>query len=148
MAVAARKLESEYVYTRTPAMRVYTHRPVPAAEQPEQVQMAREGQAAAPRSRVGLLKAMLITCGIMAAAAVVLLIMVRYAVIAEQYSLVNQYRETIEENDRAMAELEVQLNSAVSLEEAREAALAAGLSHPTAAQIIHIEAVGTGSPGQ
>ena len=75
----------------------------------------------------------------MAVAAVLLLMLVRYAAIAEQYSVVNDMKATIEENQRNLAELKVKLNSAVTLEKARDAALSAGMSYPAADQIVKIE---------
>ena len=35
MAVAARKLDNDYVYARSPTMRVYTHRMPAAADTPQ-----------------------------------------------------------------------------------------------------------------
>lgn len=74
------------------------------------------------------------TCGILMSAIAILAIMVRYATIMEQYAVVNQYKNTIEENKRTLDRLEVRLNSAVNLDEAREAALAAGLGYPAASR--------------
>jgi len=147
MAVAARKIDTEYVYAGSPAMRVYTHR-VPRAEEvpvAQQQEQAQEQPASKPAHSYSLIQKLLTTCAILAAAAAVLLVMVRYADIAVQYAVVNEHKTTIEENNRTLAELEVRLNSAVSLEEAREAALAAGLGYPAASQIVSIDGTGAGS---
>ena len=147
MAVAARKIDTEYVYAGSPAMRVYTHR-VPREEEAtvvQQQEQAQEQPASKPARSYSLIQKLLTTCAILAAAAAVLLVMVRYADIAVQYAVVNEHKTTIEENNRTLAELEVRLNSAVSLEEAREAALAAGLGYPAASQIVSIDGTGAGS---
>lgn len=147
MAVAARKIDTEYVYAGSPAMRVYTHR-VPRAEEAtvvQQQEQAQEQPASKPAHSYSLIQKLLTTCAILAAAAAILLVMVRYADIAVQYAVVNEHKTTIEENNRTLAELEVRLNSAVSLEEAREAALAAGLGYPAASQIVSIDGTGAGS---
>ena len=149
MAVAARKIDTEYVYAGSPAMRVYTHRVPRAEEAPvvQQQEQAQEQPASKPAHSYSLIQKLLTTCAILAAAAAILLVMVRYADIAVQYAVVNEHKTTIEENNRTLAELEVRLNSAVSLEEAREAALAAGLGYPAASQIVSIDGTGAGSWG-
>jgi len=147
MAVAARKIDTEYVYAGSPTMRVYTHRVPRAEEAPvaQQQEQAQEQPASKPAHSYSLIQKLLTTCAILAAAAAILLVMVRYADIAVQYAVVNEHKTTIEENNRTLAELEVRLNSAVSLEEAREAALAAGLGYPAASQIVSIDGTGAGS---
>ena len=145
MAVAARKIDTEYVYAGSPAMRVYTHRVNRAEEEPVAQQQEQARPAEQPAHSYGLIHKLLTTCAVLAAAATILLVMVRYADIAKQYAVINDYRTDIEENDRTLAELEVRLNSAVSLEEAREAALAAGLGYPAASQIVSIKGTGAGS---
>ena len=147
MAVAARKIDTEYVYAGSPAMRVYTHRVQRAEEAPAVQQEEAQQPAAKPAHSYGLMHKLLTTCAVLAAAAAILLVMVRYSDIAVQYAVVNDYKTTIEENNRTLAELEVRLNSAVSLEEAREAALAAGLGYPAASQIVSIDGTGAGSWG-
>ena len=147
MAVAARKNDNEYVYAGSPAMRVYTHRVQRAEEAPALQQEEAQQPAAKPAHSYGLMHKLLTTCAVLAAAAAILLVMVRYSDIAVQYAVVNDYKTTIEENNRTLAELEVRLNSAVSLEEAREAALAAGLGYPAASQIVSIDGTGAGSWG-
>ena len=99
----------------------------------------------AVKPRYSPLQRLAVTCGILMSAIAILAIMVRYATITEQYAVVNQYKNTIEENKRTLDRLEVRLNSAVNLDEAREAALAAGLGYPAASQIVKIDGTDAGS---
>ncbi len=149
MAVAARKIDTEYVYAGSPAMRVYTHRVHQREEEAQPVRQEQPQPTARPAQRpvhsYGLVQKLLTTCAILAAAAAILLVMIRYADIAAQYAVVNDYKATIEANQRTLVELEVRLNSAVSLDEAREAALAAGLGYPAASQIVTIDGTDAGS---
>ena len=141
MAVAARKLDNDYVYARSSTMRVYTHRMPAEADTPQAEAVAQP----AVKPRYSPLQRLAVTCGILMSAIAILAIMVRYATITEQYAVVNQYKNTIEENKRTLDRLEVRLNSAVNLDEAREAAPAAGLGHPAAAQLVKIDGTDAGS---
>ena len=141
MAVAARKLDNDYVYARSSTMRVYTHRMPAEADTPQAEAVAQP----AVKPRYSPLQRLAVTCGILMSAIAILAIMVRYATITEQYAVVNQYKNTIEENKRTLDRLEVRLNSAVKLDEAREAALAAGLGYPAASQIVKIDGTDAGS---
>lgn len=141
MAVAARKLDNDYVYARSSTMRVYTHRMPAEADTPQAEAVAQP----AVKPRYSPLQRLAVTCGILMSAIAILAIMVRYATITEQYAVVNQYKNTIEENKRTLDRLEVRLNSAVNLDEAREAALAAGLGYPAASQIVKIDRTYAGS---
>ena len=141
MAVAARKLDNDYVYARSSTMRVYTHRKPAEADTPQAEAVAQP----AVKPRYSPLQRLAVTCGILMSAIAILAIMVRYATITEQYAVVNQYKNTIEENKRTLDRLEVRLNSAVNLDEAREAALAAGLGYPAASQIVKIDRTYAGS---
>ena len=141
MAVAARKLDNDYVYARSSTMRVYTHRMPAEADTPQAEAVAQP----AVKPRYSPLQRLAVTCGILRSAIAILAIMVRYATITEQYAVVNQYKNTIEENKRTLDRLEVRLNSAVNLDEAREAALAAGLGYPAASQIVKIDGTDAGS---
>ena len=140
MAVAARKLDNDYVYARSSTMRVYTHRMPAEADTPQAEAVAQP----AVKPRYSPLQRLAVTCGILMSAIAILAIMVRYATITEQYAVVNQYKNTIEENKRTLDRLEVRLNSAVNLDEAREAALAAGLGYPAASQIVKIDGTDAG----
>lgn len=141
MAVAARKLDNDYVYARSSTMRVYTHRMPAEADTPQAEAVAQP----AVKPRYSPLQRLAVTCGILMSAIAILAIMVRYATITEQYAVVNQYKNTIEENKRTLDRLEVRLNSAVNLDEAREAALSAGLGYPAASQIVKIDGTDAGS---
>lgn len=141
MAVAARKLDNDYVYARSSTMRVYTHRMPAEADTPQAEAVAQP----AVKPRYSPLQRLAVTCGILMSAIAILAIMVRYATITEQYAVVNQYKNTIEENKRTLDRLEVRLNSAVNLDEAREAVLAAGLGYPAASQIVKIDGTDAGS---
>ena len=141
MAVAARNLDNDYVYARSSTMRVYTHRMPAEADTPQAEAVAQP----AVKPRYSPLQRLAVTCGILMSAIAILAIMVRYATITEQYAVVNQYKNTIEENKRTLDRLEVRLNSAVNLDEAREAALAAGLGYPAASQIVKIDRTDAGS---
>ena len=141
MAVAARELDNDYVYARSSTMRVYTHRMPAEADTPQAEAVAQP----AVKPRYSPLQRLAVTCGILMSAIAILAIMVRYATITEQYAVVNQYKNTIEENKRTLDRLEVRLNSAVNLDEAREAALAAGLGYPAASQIVKIDGTDAGS---
>ena len=111
MAVAARKLDNDYVYARSSTMRVYTHRMPAEADTPQAEAVAQP----AVKPRYSPLQRLAVTCGILMSAIAILAIMVRYATITEQYAVVNQYKNTIEENKRTLDRLEVRLNSAVNL---------------------------------
>lgn len=113
MAVAARKLDNDYVYARSSTMRVYTHRMPAEADTPQAEAVAQP----AVKPRYSPLQRLAVTCGILMSAIAILAIMVRYATITEQYAVVNQYKNTIEENKRTLDRLEVRLNSAVNLDE-------------------------------
>lgn len=141
MAVAAKKLDNDYVYARSSTMRVYTHRMPAEADTPQAEAVAQP----AVKPRYSPLQRLAVTCGTLMSAIAILAIMVRYATITEQYAVVNQYKNTIEENKRTLDRLEVRLNSAVNLDEAREAALAAGLGYPAASQIVKIDGTDAGS---
>ena len=71
-------------------------------------------------------------------AAVMIGLVFRYASIASAYRAVNSTQKKIEESQRRITELEVQLDEAVSLDEARLAAAQAGLNYPTAEQIVEV----------
>ena len=68
-----------------------------------------------------------------------IILLVRYALIRPEYAVVNEIRDQIVACNREIDILNVQLNAAVSLEEAREAALEAGMGYPQADQIVRIQ---------
>lgn len=151
MAVAAKKLDNELRYA--PATRVYAQGSAAPALEPQErqrpqvkpgrqvspVQATRIARSVCPRPRVSPGRLMFVTLAIMAGSALMIITLVRYAMITQEYTVVNETREQIEESGREIAALKVQLNAAVSLEEARAAALEAGMGYPTAEQIIRIQ---------
>ena len=157
MAVAAKKVENELRYA--PATRVYSQSAAAPAQQPADSpalpaeqrlkpdKSARTDPVARPRPAVNAGRIFLVTLSVLAGAALLILILVRYAMICQEYAVVNDLKEKIEESQREVAALNVQLNAAVSLEEARAAALEAGMEYPTAEQIIRIQADGKAQSG-
>lgn len=167
MAIAARK--DEYIYAPS---RVYSHSRAATAEalpnpEPERAPQPRQpGQAeAAPRTRPKepavktrvhkgpsarqrrkqrvLPKVVSVAC-IFLIAAILIGVIVRYSMIALAYSAVNDLEDQIAESERSIAALNVQLNSVLDLNTARETALSAGLGYPTAEQIVHVrETIGS-----
>ena len=152
MAVAARKLDNERRYA--PAVtRVYAQgAAAPALEPEERAQpKAPPRQKANPARATRIARApqkyvtvnpgkiMITTLATMAGAALMILILVRYAIISQEYSMVNDTREQIAQSGQEIAALKVQLNAAVSMEDARAAALAAGMGYPSADQIVRIQ---------
>ena len=79
------------------------------------------------------------TMGVLSVAALLIILLVRYAIISQEYAVVNEIRDQIVACSREIDILNVQLNAAVSLEEAREAALEAGMGYPQADQIGRIQ---------
>ena len=142
MAVAAGKLENEYAYM--PATRVYSKAAAARAKREEEEaeinreQRAQRAARAKAASREALRKlTMVITVGV--AMAAILLTLIRYSNINHQYAAVNTLRNAIDTTKLEINGLNVQLNSAVSLQEAREAAEKAGLGYPKSEQIITIK---------
>lgn len=78
---------------------------------------------------------------VFAATALIIFIVVQYSLIAGEYNELNDIRSDIEASKLRIAELEVQLDSAVNVEEAREAAEKAGLDYPSAGQIVDVDGV-------
>ena len=146
MAVAARQETREYYYA--PVTRVYSHgatavaaqpayRPQPREEQPEVVPAAkpRQQQRVQAQPAISPLQRVLATIAICAVAAALLFVLVRYERIADEYAVVNQLKDDIEEAELSLAALNVELQLAVSLDNAKEVAQRMGMDYPTAAQI-------------
>ena len=87
----------------------------------------REATTAQKRKQRTLPKLISVT-GVLMIAAVMIGLVFRYASIASAYRAVNSTQKKIEESQRRITELEVQLDEAVSLDEARRAAAQAGLA--------------------
>lgn len=150
MAVAARQENREYY---APVTRVYSHgstaaaaepayRPQPRREQPaaapqETPRQSRKPQATPALSPAQRALAALVICAV---AAALLFVLVRYERITDEYAVVNSLKDDIEEANLSLAALNVELQLAVSLEDAKEVAERMGMDYPTADQIRRIEA--------
>lgn len=157
MAVAARK--DEYLYAPS---RVYSHSRQATAEalprqpyaepgeQAQTPQMPRQAKQPASKTRVNkglsprqrrkqrLMPMVFSVVGVFAIAAMLIGVINRYAAIALAYSAVNDLEDGIEESERNIAALNVQLNNALDINAARAAALEAGLWYPDAGQIVTV----------
>ncbi len=71
-------------------------------------------------------------------AAALIGILMRYAEISTEYNKVNTLKSDISQCEIELTELAVKLNSAVSIDEAREAAEEAGMDYPGADQIVKV----------
>ena len=146
METAARTSEAYIEYN--PATRVYSYSSAATAEALPKVTPARENETRtrvtqhvtpAARHRKSRGKKALAIFVTATLAAVVMVLMIRYASIASAYTEINDIRNDIELTEREIASLNVELNTSVNIDEAREAALRAGMSYPTAEQIIDVE---------
>ncbi len=90
------------------------------------------------RRKQRLMPKILSVATVFAAAAVLIYIVVRYSAITAEWANVNALEAQIEESERRITELEVQLDEAINLDEARDTALNAGLDYPTADQIVDV----------
>lgn len=141
MAVAARKLEEEYAYM--PATRVYSNAASLRAQraealEEEKIREKAERAAIARRIRQEAMNRLFLMLTIGIAMASVLLILLRYAGINNEYAAVNTLRDNISAVKREINGLNVELNGAVSMQEAREAAQKSGLGYPRADQIVKV----------
>jgi len=71
-------------------------------------------------------------------AAALIGILMRYAEISTEYNKVNTLKRDIAQCEIELTELAVKLNSAVSIDTAREAAKEAGMDYPGADQIVKV----------
>ncbi len=97
----------------------------------------REPSAAVKRKQ-RLMPKLFSIAGVFAVAALLIGIVVRYAAIATEYGNINAMEAKITESRRRITELEVQLDEAVSLVDARQTAETAGLDYPAASQIVDV----------
>lgn len=102
-----------------------------------QTRIMREATPAAKRKQRTLPK-LISVAGVLIIAAMMIGVVLRYSNIAQAYREINSTQDKIEESQRRITELEVQLDEAVSIEEARLAAAQAGLNYPTADQIVQV----------
>lgn len=165
MAIAARK--DEYIYAPS---RVYSHsraavaealpenaqEEVPRPAQPELKTVPQRTRQPAVKTRIHrgvsvrqrrkqrtLPRVLSVGC-VFIMAAILIGVIMRYSMITLAYSNINDLEDQIAESERNIAALNVQLNSAIDLNAARETALAAGLGYPTAEQIVTVrETVGS-----
>ena len=154
MAATAKKGQNVYAPSR-----VYSYSRAATAEKlpyeeaesiPAQIPRAEPKRHAAPQTRImreattaqkrkqRTLPKLISVTGVLMIAAVMIGLVFRYASIASAYRAVNSTQKKIEESQRRITELEVQLDEAVSLDEARLAAVQAGLNYPTAEQIVEV----------
>jgi len=145
MAVAARKLEEEYEYFEMPATRVYSHSisAIPQSEvkkRKEERQRQIDARRRAARRESFRKAMMLMNIGI--AAGAVLVMLSRYSLITLEYKKVNELKSDIAAVELEIKALNVQFNSAISLENAKNVAAEAGMRYPTAGQIVSIQGLG------
>jgi len=160
MAVAA--VKNEYMYAPS---RVYSHSraavaealpnetpvrgmPRPRSETGEQMMARRAAlsktrvqhigvEEAKKRRRAAIVKLGSVVLVFVTAAAIIA-VLSRYSRISNEYTKINRLNAEIKQKEQNIAMLNVQLNAAVSLEEAQDEAAVAGLGYPTAAQIIKV----------
>lgn len=163
MAVAARKTENEHRTYAPNTTRVYVDSSVYRSSaapklEPEEPDFFEEAELVpakpavktrpapkkgknvrrAPSAAAVFFKKVAVLGAVLCVAAALIGILVRYAQIAEQYDEVNQIKSDIAQCEIDLTELRVQLNSAVSIDEARDAAGAAGMDYPSADQIVRL----------
>lgn len=152
MAVTARKND---IYEYAPT-RVYSYsRSATAAAEPvrkesvpkteEKVQQRRKTSAKV-QAKPQIKKAVLSIATAAIIASTLIFVMARYAAINSSYSALNDLKAEIVAAEREIEVLNVKLNTSISLEAAREAALNAGMGYPTEEQIVNLnEAGGSGN---
>lgn len=124
-------------YEETESIPAQIPRAEPKRHAAPQTRIMREATTAQKRKQRTLPKLISVT-GVLMIAAVMIGLVFRYASIASAYRMVNSTQKKIEESQRRITELEVQLDEAVSLDEARLAAAQAGLNYPTAEQVVEV----------
>ena len=154
MAATAKKAQNVYAPSR-----VYSYSRAATAEKlsyeeaesiPAQIPRAEPKRHAAPRTRIireatpaqkrkqRTMPKLVSVIGVLTIAAILIGLVLRYAAITSAYSKVNAMEAKIEESRRRITELEVQLDEAVTLDEARSTALEEGLNYPNAGQIVKV----------
>lgn len=140
MAVAARKQNNEQSYI--PGTRVYYYSNASAAAQPEYVPGFQEEEYLEPRTvkrtvtrRRSKAKAVIAAFGLSAVFAAMFL-MIRYADISKAYLEVNNLKNSINVCEQQIKALDVELQCAINMEDARELARQQGMDYPTAGQIM------------
>ncbi len=110
----------------------------PKAHPGRQTRVNRETKPSVKRKQ-RLMPKFLSVVAVFAAAAVLIFMIVRYAMITAEWAGVNGLRADIAASERRIAELEVQLEEAADLVAAKETALDAGLNYPAAEQIVGVD---------
>jgi hypothetical protein len=146
MAVAARREAREYY---APVTRVYSHSAASTAPaidpniygHPEQApKIDREAERRARLlKKHRLLLRLASVCAVLAALSALLFIMVRYEKISGEYAAVNELKKDIEETRLNLDALNVSLQYAVTLDEARAAAERLGMVYPQAGQFVRAD---------
>ncbi|MEL7609005.1 MAG: hypothetical protein AAGU74_05825 [Bacillota bacterium] len=152
MAVAAGQANKDYyapsgyAYTSTAATAAQpayepsrpARRPAPAPQprprQPERTPGYRVRPDA--QSAISPLRKAAMIFGIMGVSAALLLVLARYARISDEYSVVNDLKSQIAEQDRNIETLNVALEFAMTIQEADAAAKESGMNYPSADQIV------------
>lgn len=124
--------------------------PNPVPPQPEhrahpgqQTRVRREVAPAAKRKQRFLPK--LFSVGaVLITAAMLIYMIVRYAAITAEWANVNELQAQIDESQRRITQLEVHLDEAVDLEDAKKTALEFGLHYPAADQIVDVDGANGG----
>ena len=147
MEAAAKRKEAYVEYD--PTTRVYSYSGAAVAEAMPQTAPVRDNttrtrveQHPTPvkrgKQRTG--RRVLAIFTVLAIGVVVMTLMIRYARIANCYTEINGIKRSITLAQQDIASLNVELNSSVNIDEARAAALAAGMGYPSAEQIVDVEA--------
>lgn len=150
MAVTAKKNEvyeyaptRVYSYSRSAAAVAEPQRKEPAqknGKKPEQKQKTRAAVQAKPQIK----RAVLSMTAVAMVAAVMLFVITRYAAINKSYSALNEMKDNITAIEQEIEMLNVKLNTSVSLEAARAAAVEAGMGYPTEEQVVNLNGTGEG----
>ncbi|HWQ58563.1 MAG TPA: hypothetical protein VN540_06040 [Clostridia bacterium] len=109
-----------------------------------QTRVNREPSPAAKRKRRFMPKLMSVSA-VFITAAVLIYMIVRYATITAAWTEVNALQASIVESERRITQLEVQLDEAEDLADAKDTALAAGLDYPAAEQIMEVDGADGGN---
>lgn len=99
----------------------------------------RREPAPAVRRKQRLMPKLFSVSAVLIAAAALIYMIVRYATITAEWTNVNELQAQIDESQRRITQLEVQLDEAADLDDAKETALEAGLNYPAADQIVDVD---------
>ncbi|MBQ9832928.1 MAG: hypothetical protein IJO48_04260 [Clostridia bacterium] len=148
MAVTAKKNDNyEYAPTRVYS---YSRSSTAPAVEPAVKPKQNTGEKKAPvkqkktavNNKPHILKTVVSVSAVAAIAAVMIFVITRYAAINSAYAAVNDLKDNITKLEQDIETLNVQLNTSVNIEAAREAALNAGMGYPAADQVVSLEETG------